>query len=387
MAQTMLRGTDSIIDSATAIVLEKGIDHASLRVIAAAAGVSLGAIDHYWGGRGEVLGAVIAQAAQDHAALLDRWWTALRPLVPLDPGTAMTVARAMLTTIEPLARQVAGLASAFLVHDARSGVSTPGMVRIIAQEAAFWQRLFGDGSEDMARAAMLAAYLRDERPFALLLHDDPLYALLRDTTLARVVAGLPRVGPPGPDRFDAIVAAIAEQTRPIADHPAPTGRSAALSEHIATTIVTDGLAAVTHRRIAREAAAPPSSVAHYFPTQRDLIQAGVDALYRRMWRSITDPDAPGHNESHGRAVIRMTHDMAVAARRDPAFRLFAADMRRRRGENARPLLVRPGGYDAATAQALLMTYHGEALAAQASGAPVVPVKDWLKPHLRQAAQP
>ena len=373
--------SDRIIDAAMAAVLDKGIAAASLRDIAKRAGVSLGAIDHHWDGRGHLLNAVIDRAAADHIALVDRCCAALRDLIPLTPAIAVSVARRWLTEAEPVARRTAQLASAFLAHDARSGVPSPGLVRIIAQEEALWRRLFEGHPDQVRRAAVMAAYLHDERPFALSLGEDVHYPMLRDITLASAAHGFRRDASARTD-FDAIVSTIAVRTRPIAEHraPSPGSRAAALSDHVATVILQGGVAAVTHRRVAREAGAPSSSVAHHFPTRSDLMQAGVDALYLRMWRALADTGAGARAQDHGRAVIRMTHDIAVAAHHEPGLRLFALDMRRRRAENAQSLLVGPDGFDRAGAQALIMAYHGESLAAQASGLQPPELRSWLAGH-------
>ncbi|MET4897799.1 helix-turn-helix domain-containing protein [Sphingomonadaceae bacterium jetA1] len=369
---------DRILDSAATLILEKGIDHASLRAIAARADVSLGAIDHHWGGRRHLLDAVIARAAIDHAGLVARCLDHLRAFIPLAPSVATSVARRWLTDAEPVARRTALLASAFLAQDARTGIPSAGLVAIIEQERRLWQALFEGHPQAERHGTAMAAYLRDERPFALLLEDDPHYPILRDITLRRAACDFP-CGAPVDPAFATVVAAIAEGTRPVAAHRAPkTGtRAAELAAHIASVIVEEGTAAVTHRRVAQAAAAPPSSVAHHFPGRRDLIQAGVDALYLRMWHAIAQ-EAPNRDD-HGRAVIRLTHDLAVAARHEPAFRLFAHDMRRRRAENVQAQLG-ADGFDPATGQALIMALHGEMLAVQASGNTPCSPQEWLAPY-------
>ena len=103
--------SDRIIDAAMAAVLDKGIAAASLRDIAKRAGVSLGAIDHHWDGRGHLLNAVIDRAAADHIALVDRCRAALRDLIPLTPAIAVSVARRWLTEAEPVARRRCARAS------------------------------------------------------------------------------------------------------------------------------------------------------------------------------------------------------------------------------------------------------------------------------------
>ena len=308
--------SDRIIHAATAAVLEQGMAGANLRDIAARAGVSLGAIGHHWRDRGDVLDAVIARAAVEHRALVDRWCDDLRDLVPLSPDGAASVARQWLTGAEPVQRRTALLASIFLARDARTGTASPGLVHIIAQEEQLWLRLFEGNPHQARQAALMAGYIRDERPFAMLLGDDPHYPILRDIALARIARGFRGVLPTSAD-FDRVVAAIAARTRSIAEHraPPPGSRAAMLADHIATVILAEGVAAVTHRRVSREAGAPSSSIAHHFPARRDLMQAGVDALYLRMWRAIADTGRDPHD--HGRAVIRMTHDIAVAARQEP----------------------------------------------------------------------
>lgn len=98
--------------------------------------------------------------------------------------------------------------------------------------------MFEGHPDQVRRAAVMAAYLHDERPFALSLGEDVHYPMLRDITLASTAHGFRRDASASTD-FDAMVSAIAVRTRPIAEHraPPPGSRAAALSDHVATVIL------------------------------------------------------------------------------------------------------------------------------------------------------
>ncbi len=84
----------AIIDAVTGIVAERGLDHVSVREVAAAAGVSIGTVQHYFPTKQEMLAAAYTEAAGRIRARLEALQLGrdarrnlslvLRELLPLD---------------------------------------------------------------------------------------------------------------------------------------------------------------------------------------------------------------------------------------------------------------------------------------------------------------
>ena len=158
-----------------------------------------------------------------------------------------------------------------------------------------------------------------------------------------------------------------------------SGDSRSIAEHIADVIVAHGVGVLSHRIVAQVSGIASSSIAHHYPGHRDLLLAGVEALYRRMRSDLRAADIAAPSNAD---VIRLTHESALTALNNPAFLPFAIDMRRRRAENVHAgiaaSLGMPPGSDRARTQAVVMAIIGDGLANLATGRAVRTMPDFLK---------
>jgi AcrR family transcriptional regulator len=294
----------------------------------------------------------------------------------VDPVAAGVLADLICEWLDRSARQrrVSAIVSAELILKAsRDMAAAPLAGALIAEQAALWRDVLQGSAHGERLSGLISAYCRDEQPFSVLFADMLDYRLLRHSTVRALLRD--RTAPARPEWSVWHMALVDRLARPAAaaldaDDPAPQGMRARLAEDIADLIISDGVDAVGHRTVAQAAGVAVSSVAHHYPTLRDLVFGGVEALYRRMRLELKQ--AAGAAPSGG-AVIRLTHETALAASRDEAFSPFAIDMRRRRAENvhqdvARALGIVPGAERPLT-QAVVMAAIGHHVAVLATGQP------------------
>jgi len=356
--------TSAILDAARQVVAERGLSQLSLRVVAERAGVSVGTISYRIGDRATLVDALARRERAFVAAEADVWRSRLDPIDPRDADCLADLVDAWLGACATADRTPALMQSELVSAAHRDTALAEHVAAATQAQAGMWRALLGEGPDAERLGRRIAAYCVDERPFSILLDGDADYRLLRASTIRALLRGREQAPPPAADAWHArLVARLEEPSRAAFEAgEVPRGAKAAIAERIADRIMSGGIEALSHRAIAQALAMPVSSIAHHFPAQRDILLGGVETLYRRLRAEVSRADGAS---PAGFAVVALGHEMALAALRDPGFRPFAIDMRRRRAENVHllmsQLLTGAPHADRALTQAYVMAMVGFAL--------------------------
>ncbi|AHE51862.1 TetR/AcrR family transcriptional regulator [Sphingomonas sanxanigenens] len=362
--------TERIVDAARAVIAERGLEGAGLRVVAERAGVSVGTINYRIGDRAALIEAVADRETALLEGARERWRARVGTADVLAAGLLPDLAAAWLDEGAG-ERRVSAIVTAELALAARrEPEALPGVARLLAASEDIWRDVLA-GSPGAGRlAAIVADYCFDEQPFSILLAAETDYRLLRASTIRALLAPhWPRVSPAASRWHMQVVERLAVPSAAALDDGAPPqGLKAVIADRIGELLQAHGFATVSHRRVAQAVAAPVSTIAHHFPAQRDLVLGGVEAMYRSMRAALrrTDDASAG-----GFGVILLTHEAALTALRDPALIPFAIDMRRRRAENVHMMVAKALGIEAAAArditQAVIMALIGQHIRLGARG--------------------
>lgn len=368
------------LKAARARIASEGYAGLNLRSVAQDAGTSLGSLSYRVGDKAALIAQIVNGERGNRAAIWERWQARARYL---DFSQPSILAQVIVTSLDDLAlahREGSLVGCELLLEAGRTPDAFPGMADIVDHEDSFWTEalaLWGVDDANLAGRA-IAAYCRDELPFTLAVGHVSDYRLLRAATAARLAERFAPATLGLTDSFDDLVEACGDESassRLRVDLP-PGSRKAELAAHIAAIIAAFGPAGVTHRAVAASAETSNSSVAHYFRTTADLIEAGMGALILGMRDQLDAITKPDTETDRGLALVRATHSVALLAARDPSYRPYALDMRRRRAENVRADVaaqMRAGnGVDRAATQAAVMVMIGSALANLARGSEDLP---------------
>lgn len=372
----------AIIDAARTVVAERGLGGMSLRAVADQAAASVGSINYRIGDRAALVDAVTQREIDNLQAAREIWRARMDGIDPVAAGIVADLVSEWLDGAARERRVSAIVVGELILKASRDPAAVPLAAELLAQEEALWVDILQAAPEGRRLAARISAYCRDETPFSILFADSLDYRLLRQSTVRALLRD--RTAPARREwnlwhlgLVDRLAAPAAEALDASGD--TPQGVKARLAENIADLIIAEGVDAVGHRAVAQTAGVAVSSVAHHYPTLRDLVFGGVEALYRRMRADLaaTKGAAPS-----GADVVRLTHETALAASRNVAFAPFAIDMRRRRAENvhhdvARALDLEPGT-DRALTQAVVMAAIGRHLGAMARGLAPTPLAELVQ---------
>ena len=358
-----LEGNAAILDAARTVIAQRGLSGMSLRTVADQAGISVGSISYRIGDRAALVSAIVAREIELLCAVAQSW---RERFVGVDPVAAHILPDLICEWLDLAERRTSAIVTCELALLAsRDPQAIPDVKVLLDHCEKLWSDLLRAAPNPQALSRRVARYCLDEQPFSLLLADNVDYRLLRHST---VRALLRDDSPPIPDDrnrwhmqlVDRLAVPAAAALGKAAE--TPEGAKAVIAEHIADVIIAQGVGALSHRVVGQACAMAASSVAHHYPTQRDLLFAGVEAIYRRMRADIraSNAVAPGSGD-----VIRLTHDSALTALWNPDLIPFAIDMRRRRAENvhvqiAQWLDIVPGS-DRARVQAMVMALIGNGL--------------------------
>ncbi len=361
-----------LLEAARGLCLSGGLGAISFRGVARAAGVSPGLLGHHFGSLERLLERLVAREAE----ACERWLSGWRLRFE---GVGALAAEDVALLVEALLDDWTGnrRGSAALVAELRvAGVAMPGAG---TSGIDFWRALLaGRVRGGLALAPLLAGLVADELPFGLAIGDVPSYRMLRGWGIRQLVSG---VTLPDPPALAACLADLAGQARTAESWTGSAEERATRIAAAAADLIEDGaVAQLSHRRVARDADVPASTVQHHFPTVAALLEGGVAMLYRRIRRQ-EEPGRPGRPTGIAR-VGRATHGVALAALRDPQLKPYAIDMRWRRGENLQPhlpsLLELPSGPCALAAQAIALAAIGGELAGVAGAGAPLPVRELVR---------
>jgi AcrR family transcriptional regulator len=369
-ADRKLQGNIAILDAARTLIAERGLAGMSLRTVADYADMSVGSISYRIGDRAALVAAIADREIELMAGTRREWLARLGGHDPVAAGMLPDLVCAWLESGARERRVSAVVTCELALAASRDPGALPAVEVLLAAGEALWEDMLAaqPGGGDLARR--IAAYCRDEQPFSILLSDDVDYRLLRHSTVRGLLReAIDAARPAWNDWHMALVERLAEPAAAALDKAAdaPEGTKAAIAGHIADVIVAHGVGALSHRTVAQASATAVSSIAHHYPTHRDILFAGVEAIYRRMRAGIHTPGPSVPNSD----VIRLTHESALTALWNPAFLPFAIDMRRRRAENVHVQIAEtlgiPPGSDRARTQALIMAMVGHGLRTLVNG--------------------
>lgn len=357
--------TSLILDAARDVVAERGLAQLSLRGVAERAGVSVGSISYRIGDRAALIAAIAKREGERAEAHCLAWESRIGTVAAGDRACLGDVVIAWLRHGAGEGRRSAVVQAELVSAAYRDAALLPAVRSITARQCAMWRTILAEWAESDRLARRIASYCVDERPFSILLDACVDYALLRGSTVRGLLCGPDASRVPGHSDWHMRLVALLELPARVAFDAGepPHGAKAAIADRIADLIMAKGLELLSHRRIAEAIGMPLSSVAHHFPTQRDILLGGVETLYLRLQAEISDPqrEAPG-SQTAGSAVVALGHEMALGALRERAFLPFAIDMRRRRAENAHAIVGRLLGAgevaDRAVTQAYVMALVG-----------------------------
>jgi AcrR family transcriptional regulator len=358
---------DPVLRAAMALVAADGLKGLSLRPLAEALGTTVSALSHRFGLKDELVAALIEAACAEDCAFLDDWLARIHALAPVDGVLLAELADAIFDDmVGPHGQRTLFYCELAQGAPSRPEIAVP-FAAWRARRLAFWQAAAAALMRpDLAEA--LDAYSIDETAHGLAIGNLAAYRWLRRLCLRRLCCGL-APAPDGSDQrqFAVFHAALGNLTDGPGRYPAPGMNEwqANAARHVSALIIAHGADAVTHRAVAGRAGIASSTLAYHFPRQEDLLKAGLNDIIMRTHGMI---DAPSPQADDGGfalssvEIARATFAVALAATRMPDLRAFAADMRRRRGENYIVHLNRhaPAGmeYDIVAAQALAMTGIG-----------------------------
>lgn len=356
--------TQRIVDAARSVIAMRGIGGMSLRNVAEAAATSVGSISYRIGDRAALIAAVLDREIELAATARAEWSERVGDHDPVVSGILPDLICEWLDQGAGVRRTSAIVMCELALTAGREPQSLPAISALFEEGERLWRDLLSRSAQGERLARLIARYCLDEQVFSILLADETDYRLLRHSTIRGMLrSGRVDADPTATQWHMALVERLAIPAAAAFDEvsPVPSGSKGVIAERIADIVVEQGVGALSHRMVAQALGVATSSVAHHFPTHRDILFAGVEAVYRRMRSQI---HAAGARSGNG-DIIRLTHECALSALTDPAFRPFAIDMRRRRAENVHALYAQWLGIaessDRARVQAMVMASIGNGL--------------------------
>jgi AcrR family transcriptional regulator len=362
--------------AAIALVEERGFEGLTLRPLAQQLGITVSALSHRFGQRSDVVARLCATAALAEQAVLEAWRARIGSDARLAPADIADVADAVLDDLTRNHGGLARLQGELVQAAAVSPDYRAPLADWLAIRRSFWSFLSARQQSpvpyDLGEA--LQGLAIDELAYGTALGTAEAYRWMRKLCLGRLCAGLfardggwdavsfetvwRELGDDAPDRF-----VVRKRSATIA----------AVAPEIAGIILTQGGGAVTYRSVAGAAGVAASTLVYHFPTQSDLLRAGLEDIIRRAHARIDamPNDLEDVRVSHAAMMAAATLALSLSTRRYPDLNPFVADMRRRRGENGlaplRQISAAPERIDRLTAQAVSVVAMGALLLARVEG--------------------
>ncbi len=368
-----------LLRAAARRVAKDGVAGLTLRPLAAELGLSVSSLTSRYGSREDIVAQVLTEAAAEDRHNLGAW-AQMRDRIPTGQGLAVADVAEMM--LDHAAADQRDLSVLFLECVQAGGWDS--QVRWALSEwrdvrAHAWNGLARHAGlpEDVVRSGLIEGYFIDEFAYSVALADLPAYRALRRLCLRRLFSNLlPDRDPRLDDGAlgDVLYERLAEDvTAPGVVHGVALPQDWRLdaAKCCAIQLTQQGVSAVTHRSVAALAGLRPTTLAYRYPTQEDLVIAGLEYIITHLLTSVADVEARGSGDlvppdpMEGLDVGRATFAVAVAAIRIPRLVPCAADMRRRRGINLLRLLQnRSADYarmDRLSAQTLAVGVIGAAM--------------------------
>lgn len=388
---------EAIINHALDIVVSQGIAELTLRPLAQRVGASVAVISKRIGAKNDLVERVIAEGRARDQAFSARWLNFAAGVGLLDHSARATLADLAFRDWLTSGREQAFLLIELVHECALLASRNPLLDQWLDEAGRFWaEMLFGE----CELADLALGYVLDEVGFALRGEEVLAFGLLRRLCLQRFVCGvLPSAD--CPEKQSAIPRLI-ELLKPIDSNALVLGdaKRRRIAECAAQIIVSEGIAAVTHRSVALAAEVPASTVVYHFGARSALVVAGLHSVILRYHSSRTEPNRSDESlvaeAARGLDLVKATSLVALASAREPSLLADALDMRRRRGENisaedaAELGLVLDADFDRPAAQTMSIALFGLRMIALARGEhgqdrsrrAFEALSDWRERHIR-----
>lgn len=336
--------------AACSIVQRNGWAGLTLRPLAQWLNVSVTVLSNHYGTRSEVMTAICRAACADEQRIFAGWHRTLDRLGAVPLSLAINLADTILEELAVKERNFSllfiELVQASSWDDSLRSSCAPWVKARMQFWTAFGKRA---GLSDMLLGSgWFAGYFVDELAYSIVLNHLPAYRMLRRLCLRRLFAGLVTDHDNAKDAemfeilFDDIGHGIGE-LEVVHGTAAPDGWPGRAARACATLLTDRGVSGVTHRAIAAQVGVPYTTLSYRFPTQQDLVIAGLEYIISHLLKAVGTGDVPDDpsalqaqidkEEGQRIDVSRATFAVAVAAARMSTLVTCAADMRRRRGIN------------------------------------------------------
>lgn len=363
-----------LLAAACGIVGSEGLAGLSLRPLAEALAVSVTVLTSNYGARAEVLAAVCRAACGQDQLIMAGWRSTLDALGAISPAIGAELAESML---EELASQHRGLSLLYLelLHAGAWDVTVPPMFAAWAgARRAFWDEFGGRAgiAPGLLASGWWHGYVIAELAYGLALGPLTPYRTLRRLSLRRLFAGgLAAQADDGDAALCALLLAQMQTPLQTAAH-GEAAREPAWAAPAARAcgrwLAARGVHGLTHRAIAAEIGIAHTTLSYRYPTQRDLVIAGLESIVAHIRYAV---DAASLTELQRLRVegdgkqldlARASFAVALAAARMPELTACTADMRSRRGNNLVKVFMKylpqARGIDALCAQVVSMGLTG-----------------------------
>ena len=347
-----------LLAAACGIVAQSGWTGLALRPLADSLNVSVTVLSKHYGTRADVVAAVCRAGHAEEQRIFAGWCATLAKLETMSPALAADLADNIVQELALRHRDFSLLFMEILQGGGWDETLRDAFSPWLRERMGFWAQLGARAGLPplLTDSGWMGGYFIDELAFSISLDHQPAYRMLRRLCLRRLFSGVSaRAASAAED--DTMFAALFEQldyregeiavghgVDVSSDWPGRAARACAIA------LTERGVGALTHRAIAAEAGVPHTTLIYRFPTQHDLVVAGLEFIISHVLRAVdedelsgdlsTAPDRMNSLGDDGLDVGRATFALAVAAARMPKLAPGAADMRRRRGINLLKILHR-----------------------------------------------
>ena len=341
-----------LLQAAATLVVRDGFAGLTLRPLASALGVSASSLSNRYGSRDGIIDQVLRDAAEGDRRDLAVW---IGLMDKIGSGAALTLADLAETALDHLAIARRDLSVLFLECVQASGWDA-SLRNALAEwrqvRADFWNGLARHAGvpEDVIESGLVEGYFVDELAYSVSLTGLPAYRALRRLCLRRLFTSpLPQIDPGASEAVLGealynVLGEVAAAPNVVHGVALPQDWRLAAAKSSAILMTRQGVAGVTHRSVAALADLKPTTIAYRYPTQEDLVIAGLEYIITHLLTSVESAEARKSGElvapdpMEALDVGRATFAVAIAAIRMTGLVPCAADMRRRRGINLLRLL-------------------------------------------------
>ena len=369
---------EDLASAALELVAESGIGGLTLRPLAARLGTTVSVVSYQFGQKEQILETVIRGAGDAEARYFDDWRRKLGPSPAISAGLAAHVLEQVLVDLTTGHRSHTLLYSE-LLFNVSSVPESEALAAWVERRRQFCAWLVAHMAQRPAfdLAGLIDGFLVDECAYSLALDRLESYRWMRRLCIGRLMGGLLPASREAGDQ--ALFDVNFENMRDEAGYAATRdGRDYdrgqdEIVQACADLISENGISGLTHRSVGQKAGAAASTVAYHFPTQPDLVRAGLARLIpgeqTRIQRDGTAIYAatevaqalPSLRRLQGFEIARAGFGIALSAVRDPDWFAAAADFRALRGfflSNTMIAEMEPVPFDRLGVQAVVLSASG-----------------------------